>query len=46
MNTFLILHAFIVNVKRSAGWIDLLVNPAVARAEFKVDILALAEFCL
>ena len=27
INTFPVLHAFIVNVKLSAGWIDLMENP-------------------
>ena len=27
INTFPVLHAFIVNVKLSAGWIDLMGNP-------------------
>ena len=30
MNTFPVLHAFIVNVKLSAGWIDLIGNPKSA----------------
>ena len=34
MNTFLVLHAFIVNVKLSAGWIDLIENARSACISF------------
>ena len=34
MSTFPVLHPFIVNVKLSAGWIDLMGNPISACTSF------------
>ena len=39
MNTFPVLNAFIVNVKQSAGWIDLMGNPIYISACMSFNFL-------